>query len=775
MEPAQRPRTTDQERHEAEALVCILGAIAHRVDAEFDPVAADRLAWRALHAVSGPLPEQAAKRLTFMARNLGIRLAFRRRPLQEALNEVKRGAPVVFAGNPVDRDPWFLAAGRSGKKYKILGLVSERTAVWIEGHDLVGLLNPGGGKDVLCAVPVILNPCDGWGEEEVPHAGPKDGTKLGHGGHKHDSDEPHARLHHHMPPQLRLWRILAPEGWDILLILGFATTAGVLMLSTPIAVESLVNFVAFGTVTQPIFVLSAVLFAFLTLGVMLRLLQTYVVELMQRRFFLRLAVDLSVRLPRIRFRHLEETDAPELVNRFFDVMTVQKATATFLLDGLTLFLQITIGLAVLAFYHPYLLGFDAILVACCVFIIFGLGRGGTATAIDESMAKHALVGRLEELVRCPLAFKTPFAAEYAAERTETLARTYLDSRQKHFRVLFRQILAAGALQVAANVALLGLGGWLVVQGELTLGQLVAGELLVSLVVSGFAKSGKHFETYYDLMAAVDKIGHLVDVPLERESGEGTSGVGPMRVAFKDLTFRIGNRTLFSHLDLEVEAGAKLVVRGPSGVGKSVLADLLYGLRPLQHGSVLLDGVHLSDWQLPLLRDQVSLVRGPEILDGTVLDNVRVGRHELDLQGVHHVLEAVGLLDVILDLPLGLHTPLSPHGRPLSEGQILQLMLARAMLGRPRLLVLDRVLDGLPPETREATLDMLFRPDAPWTLVVITGSEEIAARGDRNLDLTPPSPTPLPAAPKTALPGGGPRGTPRVPFVPVVLPAGDRRP
>ncbi|MFM7845411.1 MAG: ABC transporter transmembrane domain-containing protein, partial [Planctomycetota bacterium] len=322
----------------------------------------------------------------------------------------------------------------------------------------------------------------------------------------------------HPSPLRRLGRTLRPELGDIGVVALFSAVVGLLTLATPVAVESLVNTVAFGRLIQPIFILSLLLLTFLAFAASLRVLQAYVAEIIQRRIFVRVVDDLARRLPSFQAGAGEDHLTPELVNRFFDVMTLQKSSATLVLDGITVLLQTTIGMIVLAFYHPYLLGFDVFLLLAAAVLILALGRGAVRTAIDESKAKYAVGAWLEELSTCNVTFKGAGGPALALAITDQLTTDYLQARRQHFRVLMRQIIFAVGLQAVGSSLLLGIGGWLVLDGQLTLGQLVAAELIVAVILGSFAKFGKQMESFYDLLAAVDKVGHLLDLPTERTHG-----------------------------------------------------------------------------------------------------------------------------------------------------------------------------------------------------------------------------------------------------------------
>lgn len=556
--------------------------------------------------------------------------------------------------------------------------------------------------------------------------------------HPHPDPHAHADHAHHLPPFRRLLGLLRPERGELWLVLLFAVCVGALTLATPVVAMAVVNTVALGTLIQQLVVLCVALFVALSLAAGLMILQAVVVEFIQRRVFVRVAADLAYRLPRVDLKAFDRQHGPELVNRFFDVLTVQKASATLLLDGITLALQVLIGLLLLSFYHRYLLGFDLLLLGSLALLFFVLGRGAVRSAVRESVAKYKVAGWMEEVARHPVAFKTAGGPSLAAARTDALTREYLDARSAHFRVLMRQIGFALLLQVVANVALLAIGGILVIRGELTLGELVAAEIVVTLVVATFTKLGKQLEAFYDLLAAVDKLGYLLDLPLEVDGAETRTAArsGGAAVAVRDVSFAYDHqrKPALTGLSLTVATGERVALVGPNGAGKSTLADLLFALRTPDHGWIELDGADVRTLRLETLREQVALVKGVEVIEGTVLDNVRVGRAHVTHADARHALERVGLLDTVLALPDGLDTMLWTGGSPLSLGQANRLMVARAIVGRPRLLILDEALDHMDTDIRETVLPAVLGPGADWTLVVVTHSDEVAKLCDRVVQL-----------------------------------------
>jgi putative ABC transport system ATP-binding protein len=531
-----------------------------------------------------------------------------------------------------------------------------------------------------------------------------------------------------LSPGERLRRLAALERGDVIVIVVYAVAIGLVSLAVPIAAQSLVNTVAFTALLQPIVVLAALVLVGLFAAGVLRALQYAVVETLQQRFFVRLTHDAVRRLVQADVRAFSEQGAPETVNRFFDVVIVQKTAATLLLDGLAVALQSGVALVLLAFYHPALLAFDVVLIALIVFTLFGLGRGGVATAIKESKAKHAAGAWLDEIARALRAFKSEESGEFAFARADALARGYVEARQKHFKVLLRQTVASYALQACATAALLGLGGSLVIKGQLTLGQLVAAELVVTGVLAGVTKFSKYLESYYDLCASLDKVGQIVDLPHERVDGIAAAvGTTPAHLQLENVAFSYNDRNqALRDVSLALAPGAHLAVLGSDASGKSTLVDILYGLRAPSRGQVLLDGVDVRTLALPHLRRNVALVGKAEVFDGSVLDNLLLGREQVDGAVVTEALGAVALTEDVADLPQGSLTRLGHAGSRLTSSQAARLTIARGLMAQPRLLLIDETLDGLGTETVHKVLCGIAAVSHATSVLVFTSREEVAA-------------------------------------------------
>jgi ABC-type bacteriocin/lantibiotic exporter with double-glycine peptidase domain len=437
---------------------------------------------------------------------------------------------------------------------------------------------------------------------------------------------------------------------------------------------------------------------------------------------------------------LDKVHAPELVNRFLEVVTAQKNSALLLLDGVNLIFGALIGMLLLALYHPLLLAFVAILIITIVMVVWIFSSGAVKTSIEESVLKYDLVHWFEQVAAFPFLFKSKAGTDLAYDKTNEIASRYLDARARHFAILMRQISGLLLIEVVASAILLGLGGWLVISQQLTLGQLVASELIMTSVVASLAKIGKKLEAWYDAMAAMDKLGHILDLELERDSGEHPAAfTGSASLELHGVSLDLeGRRSHSAEISLSAEPGARISILAASGTGAGALLDAIFGLRTPVTGNIQVDGLDLRSWSLEALRSHVKLLRVDEIINGTILENLRLGRTDIGIDEAFNALKQVGLLDDLLALPEGLNTELKIGGTPLSSSQRVRLMVARGLAQRPRLLLIDGLLDAVSERDADELIACLLSEANQATTVLATRHEAVAGRMGQILHLSAPA-------------------------------------
>lgn len=538
-------------------------------------------------------------------------------------------------------------------------------------------------------------------------------------------------------PMQRLLEMVRLERQDITLLVALTFGYGLLNIATPVAVQALVNIVTMGGVLQPLFVVSLILFALLVLSGMLYVYETYLVELIQRRIFIRTAVSAAQNTQGIQATLYDSENPVELMNRFFDISTVQKSAATLLTVGLTASLQGLIGSLILIFYSLYFAIIVIAVILMLAIIIFVLGKRGIPTAIDESITKYKMAAWLETIARNFYVFKFYRAAQRTAHHTDVLAKDYLAKREEHFQTLLMQNIGAVLLYALVGTSMLALGGALVIQGQINLGQFVAAELIIFGVLAAFVRFISKLEYFYDMLAALDKIGVLNDLPQEVIGAHDLDSKQITQVSADNISFSYSPRIQpIQDLSFHLQTGQSLAVLGASGAGKSTLTGIILGLRSPTMGHIAYDGLDLRQLNQTQLRNMIGLANRVEILEASVLENIRVGRTEIALGEINDVLSELGLLNDLVNLEKSLDTALNAIGAPLSTTQLQRLVLARAIVGKPSLLIIDGLLDTLDDDELEAAIQLLSRHKQDWMLIVTTRFAHIAEQFDTTLLLPP---------------------------------------
>lgn len=518
----------------------------------------------------------------------------------------------------------------------------------------------------------------------------------------------------------RLNSILMLEKGDIFKVALFAFAVAVLSLVIPIAVENLVNTVAFGVLLWPLLVIEAILCACLALAAAIKAMQVYLVECMQRRLFAFTVNKLSGNFSRLAMDHMDGHAGSSIAYRFLEISTLQKSVASLLLDAMGIIITSIVGMVVLAFYHPFLLGFDLFLICVCSVVFLMLGWGGTKSSIHESHEKYEMADWLERMLANQKTIRLHSDSSFVSQKSNSLLVNYLSSRKNHFQVVWRQTLFALGLQVVANAVLLGLGGWLVINRQLTLGQLVAGELIVTLIVASLAKFGKYAEVFYDLVTSAEKLGLLADLPVQKQGGSSlqkTSAGMDVRIIQPVISQQI------SGLDLHFVPSERALLVGPN---TSEVFEMISGLRVPRNLHIELDGIDVRGISMMNLDGQIGFISNPEILPGSVYENISLGRLFVGDVEVRETLQRVGLLNKVMSLPDGLDTIIGKERKSWNAQEEVLITIARVIAGKPRLLILDKILDVLDHTTRKRILSELMDPKWNWTLLVSSNNPEVAS-------------------------------------------------
>jgi ABC-type bacteriocin/lantibiotic exporter with double-glycine peptidase domain len=539
-----------------------------------------------------------------------------------------------------------------------------------------------------------------------------------------------------LTPVQRLLRLLGQFRREIRYIVLYAIVAGVINLSLPLGIQAIIGQIAGGAISAA----WGVLVLFVIVGALLvgflRLMQLSIMEYLQRKIFTASAVEFAVRIPRLNLELLRKEHLPELVNRFFDTLTLQKGLPKMLMEGSTAILQIVFSLLLLSFYHPSFVLFSLLLIGILILLFSWTGPKGIQTSLKESKYKYKLAFWLEEVGRVASTFKLAGENRFPLLRADAMTVDYLDARDKHWRILVTQFVSSIAFRVLVLGGFLILGSVLVMDNQLNIGQFVASEILVLFVIESVEKLILLHETGYDVLTAAEKLGQVSDLPIEREDGvrvEEFCTNEPLAVELRNLSYQYddGDAPVLKDLNLNIKGGERVAIAGYNGAGKSTLMQVLsVGKRDFT-GSLLFNGLPKRNLHLRSLREHIGdMSSQEEIFKGTIRENIDLGNEHIPLQRVLEVTEAVGLNEFIRDLPMGIDTELLSGGKNIPRSVVTKILVARAIAGRPKLLSMEEPLGNLNYRDRLRISKLLTENQHLWTLVAVTSDPLLASLCDR---------------------------------------------
>ncbi len=540
----------------------------------------------------------------------------------------------------------------------------------------------------------------------------------------------------YLKPVQRFFRLLEVDRKDITFIYVFAAFAGLINLSLPLGIQAIIGLIAGGDISASLIFLIAVVTIATALVGILKIMQITVSETIQRRIFTRSAFDFAYRIPRLSLPGLANKYPPELVNRFFDTVNLQKGIPKLLIDFSTAVLNILFSLILISFYHPFFVFFGIALVFIILLIIRFTGPGGLQTSLKESTYKYHVAHWLEEIARSMNTFKLAGTTKLPISRTDDLVCNYLEQRKAHFRILIFQYGNIVAFKTIVTAGLLALGGYLVINNQINIGQFVAAEIIVILVMNSVEKLILTMETIYDVLTGLEKLGTVTDLPTEESSGltfdQIDSGAGiSIQTHQLSYTFEDSNRPAIQDLSLNVQPGERLCIAGYNGSGKSTLLKILAGLFLDYDGNVSYNGFSRGSLDIESLRGAIGdICQEEDIFGGTIMDNIALGDENIDVQQVRKVLKDVGLDPFIDRLDEGLQMKLLPGGMNVSRSVRTRLMVARAIVKNPKMLAVEGMFRGMETGDRLRFSRLLSDREKPWTLIVVSDDPIMASHCDR---------------------------------------------
>ena len=532
----------------------------------------------------------------------------------------------------------------------------------------------------------------------------------------------------------RLIGLLKLDKRDILQVFYYAVFAGVVNLSLPLGVQAIINLIQGAQVSTSWIILVILV----TLGVgfagFLQLTQIRIIENVQQKIFTRSSFEFTYRFPKIKMSELRNYYPPELANRFFDTLTVQKGLSKILVDFPAALLQIIFGLLLLSFYHPFFIIYGILLIGLIYIVFKYTAQRGLDTSLEESKYKYKVAHWIQEVARSIVSFKLSGKTSHAMKKNDGLVTQYLSARESHFRVLVLQFIQMIGFKVLVTAGLLLIGGILVLNQEMNIGQFVAAEIIIILVISSVEKLITGLETFYDLLTSLEKLGQVVDKELEPQEGEKPFKEGEgFTIELDKVSYSVPDRDkkILDNVSLTISNSCSILLQGPNGSGKSTLLKMIAGIIEPDHGDIFVNNVSLKGINLNYYRAHIGqslLEESP--FEGTILDNITFGDETIPMEDVYWALEKAGLTQFVKEQPYGLKTMIYPEGRQIPSTVSKKIVLARSIVRKPKLLILKDPLDHFDPTEARKIMDFITAEDRPWALVVVSQNMEWSRRCGR---------------------------------------------
>jgi ABC-type bacteriocin/lantibiotic exporter with double-glycine peptidase domain len=519
----------------------------------------------------------------------------------------------------------------------------------------------------------------------------------------------------------RLLNLLQLDKKDIAQVFFYAIFAGLVSLSLPLGIQAIVNLIQSGRMSVSWIVLVFVVISGVALVGILSLMQLRITENLQQKIFIRSSFEFGFRLPKIKIEALYNQYPPELANRFFDTLTIQKGATKLLIDFSTALLQITFGIILLSLYHPFFI-FFGILLLLLLYIIFKFSYdSGLSTSMKESKYKYRVVGWLQEMARNNFSFKKASNFDFALSKNNRLVSEYLSYRESHFNIIKRQFSQLIIFKVIITAGLLLIGGYLVLNQKMNIGQFVAAEIIILLVINSVEKIVVGLETLYDVLTAVEKIGQITDLAIEDTNATTNDYCYTnIQLAAENLSYKFPDSPdyVLEKINLTINQPDKIYLEGNNGSGRTTLIRILCGLLPPTSGSLYINDDTYKKIDLEMYRTQIStIISGETTFEGTVLENITFNNPLISQEDLKWAIDGVKLGDFIKSLPKGLNTKIFPEGKQLSSSVVQKILLARSIINRPKILFYEDALDKMDDEVAKEVIDFLTSEANKWTLIV----------------------------------------------------------
>lgn len=545
-------------------------------------------------------------------------------------------------------------------------------------------------------------------------------------------------MKHKVNPVSRILKLVTLEKKEISQIYFYAIIYGIIMLVIPVGIQALISFAQTATISTSVVLLVVFIVLSVFISGLLQVNQMRIIEKIQQKIFVRYGFGFAQKIPQLNLTAIDDYYLPELVNRFFDTLTLQKKIAKLLLDFPLAIVQIIFGLILLSFYHPVFIAFGLILVLVVYGILYFSGKRGLETSIEESTYKYKVVAWLQEMARIIRSVKFSKSAHFTLQKADAGITGYLQFRTEHFKVLLLQYKTLIGFKVLVTASMLSVGTFLMISQQLTVGQFIAAEIVILTILNSVEKLIVNLDSVYDVLTAVEKIEQVTDKESEKQGSilfnqQNEKGIA---VTVKNLSFGYtGTDAVIKNISLQALPGEKICISGSDGSGKSTLLRLLTGMYDDFEGTILFNDIPLKNYNLQQLRQKMGiLVSQQDIFEGTLMENITMGLENPDMDELMYLCKATGLSDFLYTLKNGFDTQLNTNGRKLPGTVVRKILLVRALINKPALVLLEEPWHGLETQYQQQIKNLLLQEMKNTTMFIISNDGDFAAGCNKTIHL-----------------------------------------
>ncbi|MCF2876206.1 MULTISPECIES: peptidase domain-containing ABC transporter [unclassified Tenacibaculum] len=540
-----------------------------------------------------------------------------------------------------------------------------------------------------------------------------------------------------LTPWKRFVGLLNLEKKDTFQIGYYAIFEGIVALSLPLGIQAIINLLQAAQVSASWIVLVILVTCGVGFSGVLKLMQIRIIETIQQRIFTRASIELSYRFPKIKMKELENYYPPELANRFFDTLTIQKGLSKVLIDVPSAFLQIIFALILLSFYHPFFIVFG-ILLLLLIYVVFKFtAEKGLETSLKESKNKYKVAHWLQEIARTIISFKLSGKTTLALQKSDDLVSEYLQSRESHFRVLVTQYIQMISFKVIVTAGLLLIGGFLVLNQQMNIGQFVAAEIIILLVINSVEKLIVGLESFYDVLTSIEKLGQVVDKPIESQKGTNVENFDEFKIEIQNASYVTSAKEtpILNDISFTINPKDRVLVQGKSSSGKSSLLQMIAGVIEPTSGNIFINNLSIKSLLLNSYRSNLGLSLSEETpFEGTIRENITFGDEKITDEEIYELFDAIGLCYFLKHQPNGLDTFIQPEGKLIGYTVAKKLILARAIISKPKLLILEDPLDQLEKEEAQKIIDYITDKSKPWGLIIVSSNDAWKKKCNKQITL-----------------------------------------